>query len=286
MTTTDRIRERKICEATVQILEGNLAVARGEGFSPEDQPARYSQDELVDWVQTVGVRQFSIEVTLVQVMLDRRTQVRNLEIFFEPLRAVLDGKLPSPGIYELVIPLGALSIIKNKQLVRVRNKLREWVLRVAPSLGTKQPNHFVRETPTDVGFEVALYRFPTRRSNGCLSVTYLMPEDLPDRQRIPVRKALETKLPKLSRWQAKGAAAVLVVETRDIVLSDEHRVAEMLVEELEAQALVLDHLFIIDTADYLWFAYEVPTAGPIGQACLHEIAAFDERELEVAGSTR
>lgn len=284
MAATDRIRERKICEATVQILEARLAAARGEGFSPEDQRARYNKDELVDWVQTVGGRQFAIEVTLVEAMAGRRKQLIHLQRFFELLRQELDGKLPSVGVFELVILPGALSIIRNNELTRIQNHLREWTFRVASSLGMKRPNHFVRETPADVGFEVALYRFPTRRHNGCLRVAYSMPEDLSDRQRIPVRKALETKLPKLSQWQAKGAVAVLVVELNDIALSNEHSVAEMLVEEMRMRATVPNHLFVFDTANYLWTAYKVHATDQVDRAHLCEMAAFDERELAVAGS--
>jgi hypothetical protein len=66
----------------------------------------------------------------------------------------LDGKLPSPGIYELVIAPGALSGISNKRLSEIREHLTEWVRGVAPGLGTIPPNHFARETLVDVGFEV------------------------------------------------------------------------------------------------------------------------------------
>ena len=257
MTSSDRIRERKICEATIQILERRLAAARGEGFSPEDQPARYNDDERVEWLQALGARQFAIEVTLVEAIPGRKEQVTHLEGFFAPLRSELDGKLPSPGIYELVIPPGALSITKNKQLSKVQNRIKEWVLRAAPGLGMKRPNHFVRETPEGVDFEVALYRFQTRRNNGCVRLAYSVPEDLSNGQGAIVRTALEKKLPKLSRWQAKSAMSVLVVETRDIPPSAEHCVAEMIVEGLEARGVVPDDLFIIDTADYLWIAYKI-----------------------------
>jgi hypothetical protein len=114
MTSSDRIRERKICEATIQILERGLAATRGDGFSPEDQPARYNDDERVEWVQAVGAGQFAIEVTLVEAIPGRKEQVTHLERFFEPLRAEFDGKLQSPGIYELVIPPGASSCRRSK----------------------------------------------------------------------------------------------------------------------------------------------------------------------------
>jgi hypothetical protein len=283
MTASDRIRERKICETTVQILEAGLAAARGHGFSPEDEPSWYNEYERVDWVQSVGAKQFAIEVTLVEAMPGRREQVTHLQQLFEPLRAELDGKLPSPGVFQLVIQPGALSIFRKKQLPEVRSHLREWILRAAPSLEMKPPNHFVRATLAGIGLDVALYRFRTRPNNGSLRVAYSMPDDLRHRQRITIGKALKTKLPKLSQWQAKRAVAVLVVELNDIALSDEHCVGEMVVQELEKCTTVPNHLFVFDTAGYFWIAYKVRATDQMDRAHLSEIAAFDERELLVAG---
>ncbi|MBV8575408.1 MAG: hypothetical protein JOZ58_10290 [Acetobacteraceae bacterium] len=65
MTQADRIRERKICEAVVRVLEKRLSAARSDGFSPEDPPYRSSDDERVEWVVRIKGSKFAIEVTLV-----------------------------------------------------------------------------------------------------------------------------------------------------------------------------------------------------------------------------
>src|SRR5258708_2534175 len=282
MTVADRIRERKICEAVVRALEAREATARCGGFSPEDLTTQYPECERVEWVASIGAKKFALEVTLVQATSDRIKAAEHLEKMFEPIVAELKGALPLSGIYKLVIPPGALSGIKNRQLPAVRQSLTEWIRCVAPHLGAR-PSHFVRQTPANVGFEVTLYRFPPRQNDGCLRVAYAKPENLADEQRIPVRKMLKKKLPKLSRWQAKGAAAVLIVETRDIAQSDEHLVAEMLVEEMESCSVALDHVFIIDTAIPQWAVYMLKPAGQSDPAHLYEVADFNESELPPVG---
>lgn len=283
MTAADRIRERKICEAVVRTLEAREATARCGGFSPEELPAQYLDCERVDWVASIGTKQFALEVTLVQAMPDRIYQTEHLKRLFEPIITELDGRLPSPGTYELVIKPGVLSGIENAKLPALRQCLTEWIRRVAPNLGTQPPSHFTRETPTGVGIEVALYRFPTRRNDGCFRVAYAMPQNLADEQRFPVQKALERKLRKLLRWQAKNAKAVLIVETRDIALSDEHLVAQMLAERLRSRSVAPDHVFITDTAVPQWAVYVVNAIGQSDCAALEEIATFDETGLPLVG---
>ena len=161
----------------------------------------------------------------------------------------------------------------------IGRRLEAWIVKLAPTLGTKAPTHFARETPTGVDFEVTLYRFSTRRNHGCLRWAYAMPENLEQEQRVPVCKALRDKLPKLLRWRAKGATAVLAVETRDIALSDEHRVAEMFVGELRSRGADLDRLFIIDTAVRQWPVYVARSTKQGHQTCIDEAANFDEPEL-------
>ena len=273
MTVADRVRERKICEAVVRVLETLTATIRCGGCSPEALPAQYLDSERVEWVAAIGPKKFAIEVTQVQPLPNRIRQTEQLERLFEPIVAELNGKLPSPGIYEACIAPGALSGRPLSEGVR-RETLTEWIRSVAPKLGMKPPNHFARETPAGVGFQVTLFRFPTRRHDGCLRVAYTRPENLAAEQRFPIRKALKKKLPKLLRWQAKGAEAVLSVETRDIALSDEHLVAEILIEELRSRVPALDYVFIIDTATTQWPVYKVNAPGR-----LDEIANFDEPGL-------
>ncbi len=233
----------------------------------------------MEWVALIGSQQFAIEVTQVQAMGERIATAKQLEGLCKPIAQELHGKLPAPGIYDLVVQPGALSGIENRQLPAVRKCLLAWVRDVVPTLGTKEPTHFARETPAGVGFEVTLYRFSTRRNHGCLRWAYATPENLEQEQQVPVCKALRDKLPKLLRWRAKGAAAVLAVETRDIALSDEHRVAEMFVGELRSRGVDLDRLFIIDTAVRQWPIYGVRWTKQGDQTCIEEAANFEESEL-------
>ncbi len=285
MTAADRVRERKICEAVVRVLETQLSAARSGGFSPEDPPYRsqYADNERVEWVTSIGSQKFAIEVTLVQAMGERIAMAKQLEELSKPIAQELKGTLPVPGIYDLVVQPGALSGIKNRQLPAVRKCLLAWIRDVAPILGTKAPTHFRRETPAGVGFEVTLYRFVTRRNHGCLRWAYATPENFEQEQRVPVCKALQAKLPKLLQWRAKGAAAVLAVETRDIALSDEHCVAETFVSELRLRGVDLDRLFIIDTTVRQWPIYGVRSTTQGHQTCIEEAASFDEPELSEVG---
>ena len=287
MTTADRVRERKICEVVGRVLATSLSAARSGGFSPEDPPRRsqYADNERVEWVASIGSQKFAIEVTQVQAMGERIAAAKQLEQLCKPIAQKLQGELPVPGIYDLVIQPGALSDIRNKQLPAVRKCLLAWVRDVAPTLGTKASTHFARETPAGCGFEVTLYRFRTRRNHGNLRWAYAMPENLEQEQRAPVCKALQDKLPKLLCWRAKGAAAVLAIETRDIALSDEHRVAEIFVSKLRSRGVDLDRLFIINTAFRQWPVYAVRSTGQGDQTCIEEVGNFDESEMsEVAPS--
>jgi len=129
MTAADRVRERKIREAVVRALETQLSTARSGGFSPEDPPHRsqYTDNERVEWVASIGSQKFAIEVTLVQAMGERITTAKQLEGLCKPIAKELHGKLPVPGIYDLVVQPGALSGIANKRLPVVRNSLLAWI---------------------------------------------------------------------------------------------------------------------------------------------------------------
>jgi hypothetical protein len=285
MKAEDKVRERKVCEAIVRVLEVTESAARSGGFSPEDPPYQAAENERVDWVATVGNQKFAIEATQVQAMCERIEMSEHLKGLCEPIALALDGTMPAPHIYELVVQPGALSNIRNKQLPAICDHLLQWVRKVAPTLAATPSNHFAREKPTGVGFEVTLYRLPRQQSAGSLRWAYAMPEDWQQEQRTPVREAMCKKLPKLCQWRAEGAVAVLAVWTNDIALSDEHMVAELFVSELRSRGICLDwhfRLFIIDTAVCQWTVYAVRSTEQ-QEACIDEVGIFSEFELtEVA----
>jgi len=246
-----------------------------------------AENKRVDWVCTIGSRQFAIEATLVQAMGKRIEMSKHLSGLCKPIALELDGKLPAPHIYELVVQPGALSAVKKKQLPAIRDHLLAWVRKIAPTLAATAPNNYARDMPTGVGFEVILYRLPKQQSAGRLRWAYAMPKDLQQEQRTPVRKAMREKLPKLCRWRAEGAVAVLAAVTKDIALSDEHMVAELFVSELRSRGIDLDQhsrLFIVDTAACQWPVYAVASAAEQQeQTCIEEVGNFNESELTEVG---
>ena len=99
-----------------------------EDSVPRNPPYRsqYADNERVEWVASIGRRKFAIEVTQVQAMGEQIAMTTRLKRLCQPIALELDGKLPLPGIYDLVVQPGSLSGIKNKQLPAIRQRLTEW----------------------------------------------------------------------------------------------------------------------------------------------------------------
>ena len=84
-------------------------------------------------------------------------------------------------------------------------------------------------------------------------------ENVEDQRRTRIRTALDKMLPKLTACRAEGDVTVLILEYRDIALTNQVLVAQALEAELEGRDYP-DHIFIADTTDDdTWFFFQPVT---------------------------
>jgi hypothetical protein len=123
--------------------------------------------------------------------------------------------------------------MKPKTVTKAQASVTEWLRKTAAELHAECPDQpskdhkpyghkGIRKETVD-GIEVQLYReigWWTDKAKGRLFPARFAP---PDHEALRVErltKAMNKKLPKLAAWKKEGARSVLVLEDRDIVLSN------------------------------------------------------------------
>jgi len=177
------------------------------------------------------------------------SQVRRL---LKPLEGILKKKLPMPGHYELAIDVWGTKGAKRKD--SIQKDLIKWIKDTAPSLKLGSPEtapfHSKKAKPNGVPFEVTLYRWPG--NDGKFRVVLNAPDELADKRRERIRKALEEKCPKLQKAKGDKRTSILIFELDDISLGSHVSVGECLMEELPLRDDPPDEIYLVRTELEQW----------------------------------
>lgn len=250
--------ERALCEAVICLLEAEFDVQRSDVTYPEDDQS----GPPVEMRLRLGAQRLAVEHTLVEpfplaIQTGRRFQELTAEI-----EAALNGLMPSPGTYQLVFPIHPTEGKPRHTHGAFRERIKQWVRQAGAELHGECPerldrNHRpygyrgVRKADID-GIPLMLSRSlhwsDSGRHDGALFLARSVGEDVEDQRRTRIRTTLDKKLPKLTACRAEGDVTILILEYRDIALTNQVLVAHALDAELVGRDCP-DHIFIADTTD-------------------------------------
>jgi hypothetical protein len=230
-------------------------IARRKGITIKR--IRYPDEEqrnvkAVDVLVESSSSEIVIEHTLIESYPGQIAEHSRIQELLKPLQTMLAGKLPTPGHYELSVAVGAVKGAKDTE--RIQSALIKWVKNKAPSLQMGSPDvapaHYITEKPRGVPFEVTLYRWPY--SDGKFWIILQAPEDLEEKRRQRISKALEEKCPKLFKARSDKRDSVLLFELDDISLGNHIAVANVISEELNLRNDIPDEIYLVRTEIRPW----------------------------------
>ncbi|NQT01721.1 MAG: hypothetical protein HQ580_06850 [Planctomycetes bacterium] len=244
--------EKRVCKAVISIIEKrkNILIYKIE-YPDEKERNKQAVDILI--------KSSSVEMVLEHTRIESYPQQiedwNHIRKLLKPLKEVFIGKLPTPGHYELSVDVGAVKGAKQTQIIQ--QALIKWIKKKAPllKLGSPDvaPNHYKREKPDGVPFEVTLYRWPG--NDGKFWITENAPLDLAEKKRERIREALEEKCPKLWRAKENKRISILVFELDDISLGNHIWVGKSLEQELVHRNDAPDEIYLIRTELTKWVVW-------------------------------
>lgn len=261
--------EKALCEALIRLLEAKCDIQRTDVTYPEDDHS----GPPVEMRLRLGAQRFAIEHTLVEpfplaIQAGRRFQELTAEV-----EAALNGSMQRPGAYQLVFPIHPTEGKPPHTHGPLRERIIEWVREAGAELHGECPerrdrdrrphgHRGVRKTEID-GIPLLLSRnvhwSESGRHDGALFLSRSVGEDVEDQRRTRIRTTLDKKLPKLTACRAEGDVTVLILEYRDIALTNQVLVAQALEVELAGRDCP-DHIFIADTTgDDTWSFFQPVT---------------------------
>jgi hypothetical protein len=242
--------EKKVCNATLDyICERKGIILDTNKVTYIDEIIR--NDEAVDLLYDGSDIAIALEHTSIDSFMDQRGEIARVEKLLNPLREILENKLPKPGHYEISVDVGATKGVKNTDAIIKR--LISWITTTAPSLDIGSPdtvpNHLRKGQPDGVPFEVTLRRRP--RKDGKFTIVLNCPE-LEASRRERIEKALNDKCPKLAKAKSEKGISVLLLEMNDLSLGNPIEVASVIHELSQARTDLPDDIYLVETDSKEW----------------------------------
>jgi len=221
--------EKHVCQALLDVIVKRKKTVIEKIEYPDE---KVRNEKAVDALVKTSSQEIVLEHTRIESytkQIEDWSQIRRL---LKPLVAMLNDKLPTPGYYELAVDVGAIKGAKDTQ--GIQNALIKWIKKNAPllKLGSPEvaPNHYLKEKPDGVPFEVSLYRWPS--NDGKFFIVENAPNKLKTKSKERIKEALEQKCPKLWRAKRNNRISVLLLELNDISLGSHIWAGQALAEEL------------------------------------------------------
>jgi hypothetical protein len=256
MANTIRDNERKACDAVARSLEDLLKAKRSNAYSPEDDKV----DKSVEYVFDLSAIKYAMEHTIVEAFDGQiRTDV-DFDCFVSPITNALDYNLPGPSSYHLCFAIDPGRGLKNR-LTEVQARIIEWVKESAIELYAeclerasrrqRPRDHRVVRKATVQGVKLELScevgSWLPGAAEGRLFPVRFAPDNYEALRHARLQKAMSKKLPKLQRWKEMGARTVLILEDRDIALSNHIVILEAAENALRTRSDRPDELWLVDT---------------------------------------
>ena len=283
--------EGKVCHAVITVLERRLRLPHAERTRPEAE----RHEAPIDYAFLIGEQQFALEHTVVEAFNDQLRFDRDFQEFLDPIEAEFSLPLPHHGTFYVSFPVNTR--VGKAQLNEVRHAVVSWIKETASHFASAEPVRHSRDVkPRGVeqraeveigGMRIILMRELHWSTSGRHDGLVLFSRHTPagekelEAQRVErIRQALQRKLPKLRHWQKGAAKSILVLENKDISLSNEVSISKataLCFNTGEFQGLEPDMIYLADcsTRD-LWAVILIRDGGG---PWLHEVYDKDFTEF-------
>jgi hypothetical protein len=250
--------ERRACDAVARVLEERFGTLRANATSPEDERVGPPVEYLFD----LDGHTHALEHTVIEAFEGQIHKDVDFDAFVEPIAAALDHRMPSPGSFRLTCSIHPSRGLKPKRIGEVQAAIVDWVRSAAaamhaecsaiPTRNRRPHGHQSIRRETVEGVGVHLHReigwsLP-EVVHGRIFCSRFAPPDYETLRVERIRAAFAKKLPKLQRWKDAGARSVLVLENRDLSLSNHVVILEAAEEALKDATIPPDELWLVDTA--------------------------------------
>ena len=249
--------ERRACDAVVRVLEERHGAVRANASSPEDNRV----GSPVEYVFDLAGQTYALEHTVVEAFDGQIHKDVDFAAFIAPIERALDHHMPSPGSYRLTFAIHPSQGLKPKRIAEAQTAIIVWVREAAAAMHAECPavptrsrgphGHESHGRGTVEGVDLHLHReigwsFP-EVAYGRVFCGRFAPPDYETLRIGRMRAALGKKLPKLQSWKDTGARSVLLLENRDLSLSNHVVILEAAEDALNGRHDRPDEIWLVDT---------------------------------------
>ena len=193
--------------------------------------------------------------------------------FAKPIVDHFSGVLPGPAYHTLALPqdldLGGKS---RRQIAAIQEALVDWISAEGPRLydlaATSRYSQSLASTegefpgllPYPASLSCHLSGPPSDAEAGMFSIARAPDDDLEQQRLGRLTRALAEKCPKLQRCKDRGARAILVLECKDIALSNSVSIRAALNRATQERADIPDEIYLVETKVETWYAWPMNPA--------------------------
>ena len=236
-------------------LEALAHELRSDANFPEDAAKGQSQ---IDYAFKLGNTKYAFEHTVVEAFPGQLEADAHFKKFIGPIEGALDHQMPSIGYFILLFPINPTGGMSPTEISAEQKNIISWA-KVAghelgeevKALGPHRPRRWRSIPPTKVmpGSDVTLSFQPDVL--GVMGSRVMAVRKAPpnyDKLRVDrIRKSLNDKLPKLALWKKEHARTVLVLENRDMALTNHWEVSNCLELALQGRRDAPDEVWFVDS---------------------------------------
>jgi hypothetical protein len=259
--------ERKICNAVARVLEERAGVKRSGARTPEKD----GQGAPVEYRFDLGEKNYALEHTIVEAFDFQIRSDVHFNALVNPIINAVDDTLPKPGVYYVTFPLDATDRVRRNESSTFQTAVVDWVRNAAGRLYARQmqmadgerygKEFALRETPPGVTFDLHMSRLLFRnippKANGRLMISRFAPKHREELRGTRMQRALDTKCPKLRQCKEEGARSILILESKDLALTNHIVVGDTVRALLNGRDNVPDEIFLVDTCLDDWAVWSL-----------------------------
>ena len=271
--------EGKACDAVLKFLEKWTGKSRTDTRRPE-------QDRVgppVDLRLRLGAQDYAIEHTRIESFKNQIEAGIDFRQINDYLKGRITDPLPGPAYYELQVPINICLTGKRKKRAQVLRALVKWIHASAHCMHERNTDLFapvrspvwhedcITGTVPGLGFEIKLLRsslFPPAfhtvgRKPGSFVMwyIYLSDDEMNELRFKRLRRALETKCPKLNQCKNEGARTVLILEIIDSSFTRFTDIGRHLPALLAERTDTPDEIYIVQPGASLWWVLPIKRDG-------------------------
>jgi hypothetical protein len=254
------LNEGKACDAIIRLVEARANAQRSNLYLHDTHS---DPNRRVELTFELGTALYAMEHTSIEPFADFMQMNRTSGRLFGPIVQKVTPSVPAGEMWELHIPVGALSGRDNKDLKRIQDALCHHVIATAPRVPIRSYGEYIGDlhpaTPPNVPFLVNIYRFGSFWLPARLQIVHGVPGASKEALRGDrILLACQKKFPKLAAWKRSDhARTILVLEDNDIQLTNHELVADAFLPLAMARDDRPDETYMIMTCTEPWYAWPI-----------------------------